>query len=95
MRDSAEGLELTPDRDLIEANTQEKIVKATLNAIHHPDEIHHTAGSSRLQALARYSWDLLAERLDSVWNAIAQESALVGAYSIAGSPVTRGSVTRM
>ncbi len=76
-RVGAEGLELTPTRDLIVANTQEEMVSATLDAIRRPDELRDTAESGRRQVLERYSWELLAERLDGVWNAVAREPALV------------------
>ena len=76
-RVGAEGLELTPTRDLIVANTQEEMVSATLDAIRRPDELQDTAESGRRQVLERYSWELLAERLDGVWNAVAREPALV------------------
>lgn len=76
-RVGAEGLELTPKRDLMVADTPEEMVSATLAAIRAPDELHDTAERGRRQVLARYSWDLLAGRLDSVWNAVARTPALV------------------
>ncbi len=68
----AEGLELKADRDLIVTSTQEELVSAALNAIRHPHELAETADSGRRQVLARYSWNLLAERLDGVWNTVAR-----------------------
>ncbi len=75
-RVGAEGLELAPDRDLIVADTPEELVDATLAAIRRPEELADTAESGRERVLAHYSWDLLAERLDSVWNAVARVPAL-------------------
>ncbi len=78
-RVGAEGLELAPDRDLIVADTREEMVKTTLDAIRRPEQLQDTAECGRRQVLARYSWDLLAKRLDGVWDAVAQQPALVGA----------------
>jgi glycosyltransferase involved in cell wall biosynthesis len=68
----AEGLELTPGRDLLVANASEEMVSAALGAIRRPDELADTAERGRRQVLAHYSWELLAERLDSVWNDVAR-----------------------
>ncbi len=78
-RVGAEGLELAPARDLLVADTPDEMVAATLAAIRGPEELQDTAESGRRQVLAHYSWDLLAERLDGVWNSVAREPALVGA----------------
>ena len=75
-RVGAEGLELAPDRDLIVADTPAELVDATLAAIRRPEELADTAESGRERVLAHYSWDLLAERLDRVWNAVARVPAL-------------------
>ena len=40
---------------------------AILDAIHRPEEAQETAETGRRSVLARYSWDLLAKRLDDVW----------------------------
>lgn len=68
----AEGLELTPTRDLIVAETNDELARAALEAIRRPEELADTAESGRRQVLVRYSWDLLAERLDEVWNSVAR-----------------------
>jgi len=78
-RVGAEGLELTPDRDLVVADTQEEMVRATLAAIHRPEELQETAEHGRQQVLANYSWDLLADRLNSVWNSVLGEPTLIEA----------------
>ena len=75
-RVGAEGLELAPDRDLIVADTPAELVDATLAAIRRPEELADTAESGRERVLAHYSWELLAERLDRVWNAVARVPAL-------------------
>ena len=70
-RIGAEGLKLTPDRDLLVADSPEELANTALTAIRHPGELADTAESGREQVLAHYSWDLLAERLNGVWNAVA------------------------
>ena len=63
----AEGLELVPGRDLLIGDSRDELVSAALAAIRRPEELTETAESGRRQVLARYSWELLAERLDDVW----------------------------
>jgi glycosyltransferase involved in cell wall biosynthesis len=70
-RVGAEGLDLAPGRDLLIADSREELVSTALAAIRRPDELADTAESGRRQVLARYSWDLLAERLNDVWAATA------------------------
>lgn len=78
-RVGAEGLELEPNRDLFVAETQEEMVNASLTAIRAGDQLQDTAESGRRQVLSRYSWELLAERLDGVWKAAVRRPALVSA----------------
>jgi polysaccharide biosynthesis protein PslH len=66
-RVGAEGLELAPGRDLFIADTCEELVSTALAAIRRPEELTETAESGRRHVLARYSWELLAERLNDVW----------------------------
>ena len=47
---------------------------AILDAIHHPDELQETAEHGRRRVLARYTWKLLAEQLDSVWETVARRT---------------------
>ncbi|AWM39263.1 glycosyltransferase family 4 protein [Gemmata obscuriglobus] len=77
-RVGAEGLELEPNRDLLVAETPEGMVNATLAAIRAGDQLQDTAESGRQRVLARYSWDLLAERLDDVWTSAVRQPAYVG-----------------
>ncbi|MFM8271172.1 MAG: glycosyltransferase [Gemmata sp.] len=78
-RVGAEGLELTPERDLLLADTPDELTRAALRAIARPDDLADTADSGRRQVLARYSWELLAERLDAVWHSVAHEPVLARA----------------
>jgi glycosyltransferase involved in cell wall biosynthesis len=66
-RVGAEGLQLTPEHDLIVTETPGEMVSAVLRAIRYPDEFQETAERGREQVLKRYSWDPLAERLGNVW----------------------------
>jgi glycosyltransferase involved in cell wall biosynthesis len=75
-RVGAEGLELTPGRDLFVADSPEELAEAALAAVRRPDDLAETAESGRRQVLTRYSWDLLAERLDGVWQNVARVPAL-------------------
>jgi glycosyltransferase involved in cell wall biosynthesis len=70
-RIGAEGLDLTPGRDLLVADTRDELVAATLAAIRRPEELADTAENGRRQVVARYSWDPLAEHLHDVWNSVA------------------------
>ncbi|MCI0701950.1 MAG: glycosyltransferase family 4 protein [Planctomycetia bacterium] len=76
-RVGAEGLELVAGRDLVVSETPKELVGAMIAAIRRPDELQDTAESGRRHVLARYSWDLLAERLDGVWNSVARRPALI------------------
>ncbi|HEY1187008.1 MAG TPA: glycosyltransferase family 4 protein [Gemmata sp.] len=81
-RVGAEGLELAPNRDLFVAETQEEMVSETFRAIRSAEQLQDTAESGRQEVLARYSWELLAERLDGVWNSVARKPALIGAQAV-------------
>ncbi len=71
-RVGAEGLELIAGRDLLVAETSEEIVSTALAAIRQPGELADTAENGRRQVLANYSWELLAGRLETVWNEVAR-----------------------
>jgi glycosyltransferase involved in cell wall biosynthesis len=71
-RIGAEGLELTPNRDLFIAENHEDLVRYAIDAIRHPDTLAETVESGRPRVLSRYSWDVLADRLNEVWLQIAR-----------------------
>ncbi|MBY0456185.1 MAG: glycosyltransferase family 4 protein, partial [Gemmataceae bacterium] len=83
-RVGAEGLELVPGRDLVVAESVDEMVSASLAAIRRPDELQETTETGREAVLARYSWDLLADRLDSVWRAVARSPLAVRVYTSRG-----------
>ncbi|MCS6866478.1 MAG: glycosyltransferase [Gemmataceae bacterium] len=66
-RVGAEGLELTSPRDLWMAANHEELVRMAITAIRQPEVVAETVESARPQVLSRYSWDVLAQRLDDVW----------------------------
>jgi glycosyltransferase involved in cell wall biosynthesis len=78
-RVGAEGLELTPERDLIVTDTPQAMTAAILDAIRRPDLLQETAESGRRRVLARYSWEPLAARLDAVWQSVARQTTRVAA----------------
>jgi glycosyltransferase involved in cell wall biosynthesis len=73
----AEGLELTPERDLVIADEPEAMAAAILRGIRRPDEFQETAEAGREVVLARYDWSQIAERLDEVWWTVATAETAV------------------
>jgi polysaccharide biosynthesis protein PslH len=78
-RIGAEGLQLTPERDLIVTETPGEMSAAILGAIRAQDELQETAERGRRQVLSRYSWDPLADRLAGVWQSVTRLSVQVPA----------------
>jgi glycosyltransferase involved in cell wall biosynthesis len=70
-RIGAEGLELTPGRDLVVTETPAEMTAAILEAIRRTEVFREAAESGRRAVLARYSWNRLAEQLDDVWRSLA------------------------
>ena len=68
-RVGAEGLTLTPGRDLVVTAGPEGMADAIVAGIRRPDELQDTAERGREEVLARYDWGPLADRLDAVWRA--------------------------
>lgn len=71
-RIGAEGLQLTPGRDLIVSETPTEMAAAILSAMSSPDEFQETAERGRRQILGRYSWVPLANQLENVWQSALQ-----------------------
>lgn len=68
-RVGAEGLTLTPGRDLVVTDGPEGMADAIVAGIRRPDELADQAERGREEVLERYDWAPLAERLDAVWRA--------------------------
>jgi glycosyltransferase involved in cell wall biosynthesis len=66
-RVGAEGLQLTPGRDLIVCPTPDQMAPAILAAIQQPDEFREIAEHGRHEVVTRYCWNRLAEQLDRIW----------------------------
>ncbi len=75
-RVGAEGLQLTPDVDLIVTETPDEMVDAILRAMRAPHELQETAERGRRQILRQYSWTPLAERLGNIWQSVARNVSL-------------------
>ena len=75
----AEGLKLTPGRDLVIGDGVEGISDALVRGIRRPDELQDTAEQGRRAVLARYDWGPLADRLDAVWRNVALTPARASA----------------
>ena len=71
-RIGAEGLQLVPGRDLIVSDTPGEMVAAILESMRSPYEFQETAERGRQQVLRRYSWDLLANKLEIIWQSTAR-----------------------
>ncbi|MDB5310070.1 MAG: hypothetical protein JWO38_4272 [Gemmataceae bacterium] len=76
-RIGAEGLKLTPGRDLIQIDGTEGMADAIVRGIRRPDEMEDVADQGRRTVLARYDWGPLADRLDAVWRGIATAETVV------------------
>ncbi|MBA4189564.1 MAG: glycosyl transferase family 1 [Planctomycetaceae bacterium] len=78
-RVGAEGLTLTPERDLIVTETPSDMTERILEAIRRPEEFQETAEHGRRRVLARYSWEPLANKLEQVWQSVAQIATAIPA----------------
>jgi glycosyltransferase involved in cell wall biosynthesis len=66
-RVGAEGLNLTPDRDLIVTDGHEPMADAIIEGIRGFEALRDTAEEGRRKVLAQYDWGPLADKLDEVW----------------------------
>jgi glycosyltransferase involved in cell wall biosynthesis len=78
-RVGAEGLRLTPGRDLVIADSTESLTSAIIEGIRRPDELQELAENGRRRISAHYSWDPLAKRLDEVWRSLSRTAHRVAA----------------
>ncbi len=72
-RIGAEGLELEAARHLDVVEGIDPMAEALVAAIRQPQRVRAQAEEGRRHVLARYDWDSLAERLDSIWMETARE----------------------
>lgn len=78
-RVGAEGLNLTPDRDLIVTETPAEMTDRILEAVRQPEEFQETAERGRRRVLASYSWEPLADKLEQVWRSVSRVSVAIPA----------------
>jgi glycosyltransferase involved in cell wall biosynthesis len=74
----AEGLELAPGRDLVVVEGVEQTADALLECIREPNRAREMAENGRRVVRERYDWDVLAEKLERVWE------ECVGAVAVGG-----------
>jgi glycosyltransferase involved in cell wall biosynthesis len=63
----AEGLCLEPGRDFVRADTPDDMARALVQAIRAPGPMCELARNGQQRVLERYDWDVLADKLDQVW----------------------------
>jgi glycosyltransferase involved in cell wall biosynthesis len=66
-RVGAEGLELEPGRHFLPADTVEDMVETLIEVIRHPDAARVQATSACQFVRDRYDWDMLADKLETIW----------------------------
>ncbi len=66
-RIGAEGLCLKPGRDLVVVDSAEQMAAALIECIRDPQRTHRLAESGRRLVLDRYDWEVLAGKLEAVW----------------------------
>jgi glycosyltransferase involved in cell wall biosynthesis len=75
-RVGAEGLALTPGKDLVVVENMEEMAPKIVDAIRHPESIRDMARHGREVVRARYDWSGLADKLELVWEAAAGDASL-------------------
>ncbi len=71
----AEGLNLEPGRHYVCADDAPALASALVDAIRNPERIRAMASSGRQLVLDRYDWDVLADKLEKVWEECRQGEA--------------------
>jgi glycosyltransferase involved in cell wall biosynthesis len=66
-RVGAEGLSLRPGRDLVVAEDVADMAAALVHSLRHPEQARALAEEGRRVVLERYDWDVLADKLEQVW----------------------------
>ncbi|HBT75626.1 MAG TPA: glycosyl transferase family 1 [Planctomycetaceae bacterium] len=67
-RIGAEGLRLRHERDLLLGETPEELIDRAIQAIHDPEMIRRLGHTGHETVCREYPWDILAEKLDTIWN---------------------------
>ncbi len=74
-RVGAEGLRLEDGRDLTVVERPEDMAAALVRCIQAPEEARRMAEQGRRVVQERYDWDVLADRLEAVWESVARRAA--------------------
>ncbi len=80
-RTGAEGLHLENGRDLTLVERPEEMARALVDCIQAPEKARRMAEQGRVLVRERYNWDVLADKLEGVWESVANAPL---------SPVLRG-----
>ena len=62
----AEGLDLTPGEHYVRAD-EEQMAQALVDAIRNPGPVREMAEKGRVHVRDLYDWEVLAEKLEGVW----------------------------
>ncbi len=76
-RVGAEGLEIEPRRHYIQVETADDMGQALINGVRHSEQIQAMARRGREAVLGKYSWDVLADKLERAWH-----ESLANAHSL-------------
>jgi glycosyltransferase involved in cell wall biosynthesis len=69
-RVGAEGLHLEHGRDLVVVEGVEEMAPALLDCIRAPEQARRLAEQGRRLVLEHYDWDVLADKLEGIWEAL-------------------------
>jgi glycosyltransferase involved in cell wall biosynthesis len=73
-RVGAEGLSLRPGSDLVVVDDVDQMAAALVETLHHPDQAQQMAECGRRFVLEHYDWDMLALKLEQVWEKCLESS---------------------
>ena len=74
-RVGAEGLHLENGRDLTVVERPEEMARALVDCIRAPEEARRAAERGRCLVRERYDWDVLADKLEAVWESVVSRDA--------------------
>jgi polysaccharide biosynthesis protein PslH len=74
-RVGAEGLTLTPERDLFVAEQPEEMTAALCKALDNPERTRLTAAHGGEVVRKHYDWSVLGEKLEQVWQSVIRNSS--------------------
>jgi glycosyltransferase involved in cell wall biosynthesis len=69
----AEGLNLEPGRDYVQSDEPQGMASALVEAMRNPAPVQQMAARARQLVLERYDWDVLADKLEKVWERCVQD----------------------